>query len=150
MTRSLADISSRGPCVVESGRRTYLSQRDIKLNLCHRIVTCYRLNHLGSTVLAAVSFLLTRTKRGTKRCFVSRPARPVKARPANKRSFNTYAKIVVRSFALALLIATTIASWAQSPPHQHPATTVIDGAVNPNLIPALPLHGFNETKSRTS
>jgi hypothetical protein len=45
----------------------------------------------------------------------------------------TYVKIIVRSFAL--LIATTIASWAQSPPHQHPATTVIDGAVNPNLIP---------------
>ena len=45
----------------------------------------------------------------------------------------TYVKVIVRSFAL--LTVTTIASWAQSPPHQHPATAIIDGAVNPDLIP---------------
>lgn len=45
----------------------------------------------------------------------------------------TYVKVIVRSFAL--LTVTTIASLAQSPPHQHPATAIIDGAVNPDLIP---------------
>jgi hypothetical protein len=33
------------------------------------------------------------------------------------------------------LVAVCPGSWAQSPPHQHPATTVIDGALNPDLIP---------------
>ena len=45
----------------------------------------------------------------------------------------TYVKIIVRSFAL--LIVTTTASWAQSPPHQHPKADIIDGSVNPQAIP---------------
>jgi hypothetical protein len=43
---------------------------------------------------------------------------------------------MIRHLAVLFVLACAVATSAQnSPPHQHGASTIIDGAVSPNLIP---------------